>query len=73
MMALNARGRIGFYSGDISQLQQDAYSLQPTVLIAVPRVLARIRQRIFSQVSDSRFKTSLMNTAIRRKLKVVDK
>uniref|UniRef100_A0A5K3G130 Helicase ATP-binding domain-containing protein n=1 Tax=Mesocestoides corti TaxID=53468 RepID=A0A5K3G130_MESCO len=70
---LNARGRIGFYSGDITKLQADCFTLQPTVLIAVPRVFARIRQGIFEQVASSRFKTSLIKTAVRRKLKLVDK
>ncbi|CDS39556.1 long chain fatty acid coenzyme A ligase 1 [Echinococcus multilocularis] len=73
MLALNARGRIGFYSGDIVKLQEDAHTLQPTILIAVPRVLARIRQRIYQQVADSRLKTRLIETAINQKLKSVDK
>lgn len=73
MLALTARGRIGFYAGDLTKLQQEAYRLQMTILIAVPRVLARIRQSVFAQISQSRFKTSLMQTAIKRKLKVIDK
>eukprot|EP00108_Taenia_solium_P003835 TsM_001230000 transcript=TsM_001230000 gene=TsM_001230000 len=73
MLVLNARGRIGFYSGDITKLQEDAHTLQPTILIAVPRVLARIRQRIYQKVADSRLKTRLIETAVNRKLKSVDK
>lgn len=73
MLALNARGGIGFYSGEITSLQADAHTLQPTILIAVPRVLARIREAIFKRVADSRLKTSLIKTAVNRKLKTVDK
>ncbi|VDM16424.1 unnamed protein product [Hydatigera taeniaeformis] len=73
MLALNAHGRIGFYSGDITMLQEDARTLQPTILIAVPRVLARIRQRIYQKVAGSRLKARLIETAINRKLKSVDK
>lgn len=72
-MALNARGRIGFYSGDITKLQEDAQALQPTVLIAVPRVLERIRRAIYQQVEGSKFKTNLIKMAVNRKLKSVDK
>nr|CDS33499.1 transformer 2 protein [Hymenolepis microstoma] len=73
MLALNARGRIGFYSGEVTSLQADAHTLQPTIFIAVPRVLARIRQGIFNKVSTSKLKTSLIKTAVNRKLKSVDK
>ena len=73
MIALNARGGIGFYSGDASKLQEEAYTLQPTVLISVPRVLARIRQLIYQKVADSRLKKYLLNVAINKKLKSVDK
>ncbi|VDL18316.1 unnamed protein product [Hymenolepis diminuta] len=73
MLALNARGRIGFYSGEITSLQADAHTLEPTILIAVPRVLARIRQGIFNKVATSKLKTSLIKTAVNRKLKAVDR
>lgn len=73
MLVLSGRGRIGFYAGDLTQLQQDAFMLQPTLFIAVPRVLARIKQKVYRQVSGSKFKLSLLNTAINRKLKEVDR
>jgi len=73
LLALNARGRVGFFAGDLTQLQMDAYTLQPTVFIAVPRVLARIKQKINRSVSGSRLKGYLLKTAIQQKLKVVDK
>nr|VZI06617.1 unnamed protein product [Spirometra erinaceieuropaei] len=73
MLVLSGRGRIGFFAGDLTQLQQDAFILQPTLFIAVPRVLARIKQKVYRQVSGSKFKLSLLNTAINRKLKEVDR
>ncbi|VDK40836.1 unnamed protein product [Dibothriocephalus latus] len=73
VLALSCRGRIGFFAGDLTQLQQDAFMLQPTLFIAVPRVLARIKQKVYRQVSGSKFKLSLLNTAINRKLKQVDR
>lgn len=73
MLALNARGRIGFYSGDVTKLQEEACTLQPTILIAVPRVFSRIRQRIYQKVAGSRIKAHLLNTAINQKLKSIDR
>ena len=73
MLALNARGRVGFYSGDVTRIQEEAHTLQPTVLFTVPRILARIRQRVYQSVSGSKFKAHLLQTAIKQKLKSVDK
>ncbi|KAM7542178.1 hypothetical protein Aperf_G00000007185 [Anoplocephala perfoliata] len=73
VLALNARGRIGFYGGDVTKLQADAQALQPTIFIAVPRVLERIRRAIYQQVENSRFKTNLIKMAVNRKLKSVDR
>ena len=73
MVALNARGIIGFYSGDVTKLQEELYTLQPTILFAVPRVLARIRQGIYEKVGASKFKVRLLNTAVNHKQKSVNR
>ena len=73
ILALRARGRIGFFSGDVSKIQEEAHTLKPTVLFSVPRVLARIRQRIYQAVVGSKLKEYFLDMAINRKLKSVDK
>ncbi|KAK9728193.1 medium-chain fatty acid-CoA ligase faa2 [Basidiobolus ranarum] len=37
---------IGFYRGDILKLFEDAYDLQPTVFISVPRILNRFYEKV---------------------------
>lgn len=73
MVALNGQGRIGFYCGNVSKLREEACTLQPTIFYTVPRLLARIRQGVFQKVAESRFKTALLNRAIKQKLKSVNK
>lgn len=42
--------RIGFYSGDVTQLLDDLQTLRPTKLVVVPRLLNRIYDRIQAEV-----------------------
>ncbi|ORY04414.1 acetyl-CoA synthetase-like protein [Basidiobolus meristosporus CBS 931.73] len=37
---------VGFYRGDILKLFEDAYDLQPTVFISVPRILNRFYEKV---------------------------
>ena len=40
----------GFYGGNVRQLMDDIAELRPTILVAVPRLLNRIRDKILSRV-----------------------
>lgn len=71
MLALGARGKVGFYSGDITKFQEEMFTLRPTILFAVPRVLARIQQVVYKKVAESELKTKLVKMAIRHKLRTV--
>lgn len=73
MFALYARGRIGFYSGDKTKLQEEAHTLRPTVFNAVPRVLQDILHSTYQNITNSKFKTYLLQTAIKQKLKSVNR
>lgn len=42
MMVIAAGGAIGFWSGDVKTLLADVAKLQPTIFVAVPRLLNRI-------------------------------
>jgi len=44
--------KVGFYQGNIKMLTHDFISLQPTILAGVPRVFAKIYQRVFSKVQE---------------------
>ncbi|KAM3175246.1 hypothetical protein ACTXT7_008895 [Hymenolepis weldensis] len=73
MLALGARGKVGFYCGDITKFQEEMFTLRPTVLFAVPRVLARIQQVVYKKVAESELKTKLVKLAIRHKLRTIRK
>ena len=73
MLAINARGSIGFYSGDTSKLEDEASTLRPTIFFAVPRIFQRIRQRTYQSASGSDTNQRLLETAISEKLKSVNK
>ena len=38
--------KVGFYSGNIKKLMEDVKELKPTLLIAVPRILYRIYDKV---------------------------
>ena len=38
--------QIGFFSGDVKNLVNDVQTLQPTIFVAVPRVLNRIYDKV---------------------------
>ena len=40
----------GFYAGNVKQLTDDISELRPTILVAVPRLLNRIRDKILSRI-----------------------
>lgn len=45
-------GRIGFFSGDVKRLGEDLQTLQPTLLISVPRLLNRFYDKLKSGFED---------------------
>ena len=51
--AMTAKGAaIGFYSGEISKLMDDAKTLKPTCFTCVPRVCNRIYDKVMLQVTE---------------------
>lgn len=48
-------GKVGIYSGDVRILSEDLRSLQPTVLIAVPRVIQRMYDAVMNEVNKKGF------------------
>ncbi|KAK8840368.1 hypothetical protein M9Y10_030929 [Tritrichomonas musculus] len=48
-------GKIGVFSGDVRLLSEDLRSLQPTVLIAVPRVIQRMHDAVMNEVNKKGF------------------
>lgn len=42
--------RAGFYGGNVRQLMDDITELRPTILVAVPRLLNRMRDKILARV-----------------------
>lgn len=42
--------RAGFYSGDVRELMDDVAELRPTILVAVPRLLNRMRDKILGRI-----------------------
>ncbi|KHN80047.1 Long-chain-fatty-acid--CoA ligase 5 [Toxocara canis] len=57
-------GRVGYFSGDIRTLADDAKQLRPTVFPLVPRVLNRIYDKIMSEVNKSLIKRFLFAVAL---------
>jgi len=60
-------GSVGFYSGDIRNLNEDLKALKPTVLPAVPRLLNRIYDKVMSEAAKSGIKRTLLNMALNAK------
>eukprot|EP01052_Picozoa_sp_SAG31_P072075 SAG31_NODE_31034_length_373_cov_0.755474_1_plen_64_part_01 len=42
--------RAGFYTGNVRDLMDDIAELRPTILVAVPRLLNRVRDKILGRV-----------------------
>lgn len=57
-------GSVGFYSGDIQRLADDIKTLQPTLMPVVPRVLNRLYDKVMAEVSKSKFRKFLLDSAI---------
>lgn len=60
--------RIGYFSGDVTKLTEDAQILQPTIFPGVPRVWNRIAAQIQVQLEGPGLKGSLLRTAVNAKL-----
>ena len=45
--------KVGFYGGNIKKLMDDVKELKPTLLIAVPRILYRLYDKVSICVSSS--------------------
>ncbi|KAK0398598.1 hypothetical protein QR680_002664 [Steinernema hermaphroditum] len=58
---------IGFYRGQIHQLNEDIRELKPTVFVAVPRVLNRMYDKAMSEVNASFLKRTIFGFALRCK------
>lgn len=69
-LVLSVGAKIGYYSGDIKNLQLDLEALKPTLFVGVPRVFARFQQRIEERVADSFFlKKKLFELGYERQLR----
>ncbi|XP_041363216.1 long-chain-fatty-acid--CoA ligase 5-like [Gigantopelta aegis] len=64
-------GHVGFFSGDIKLLLGDLQMLKPTLFATVPRLLNRIRDKVYSGVSSSGIKKFLLDLAVSRKMALV--
>ncbi|RTG84700.1 long-chain acyl-CoA synthetase [Schistosoma bovis] len=65
-------GQIGFLTGAITGLLDDAQALKPTVLPAVPRVLSRIYERYQNALGNSFLKRYLYEYTLKRNLKILN-
>lgn len=70
---LRMGGSIGFFSGDVTRLVEDAGILKPTFFPGVPRVFNRIAGLISAQADGPGLKGKLLRTAINAKLANHDK
>lgn len=66
-------GQIGFLTGAITGLLDDAQALKPTVLPAVPRVLSRIYERYQNALGNSFLKRYLYEYTLKRNLKILNR
>ncbi|CAH8642876.1 unnamed protein product [Schistosoma margrebowiei] len=64
--------QIGFLTGAITGLLDDAEALKPTVLPAVPRVLSRIYERYQNALGNSFLKRYLYEYTLKRNLKILN-
>ncbi|KAH9413468.1 hypothetical protein DERP_007945, partial [Dermatophagoides pteronyssinus] len=62
-------GKVVYYSGDIRQLAQEILIIKPTIMLAVPRLLNRIHDTIYSKVRNNILKRWLLHLAYRQKHK----
>ncbi|VDM76743.1 unnamed protein product [Strongylus vulgaris] len=63
--------RIGYFSGSIPRLTEDMAALQPTAIMAVPRILNRIYGAIQAKVQGNFFKRMIYNIAHAKKLELL--
>ena len=66
-------GSIGYFSGDILKLTEDARILKPTYFTAVPRVLNRVYQAALIASKEQNLKGFLLRTALDTKIKQLRK
>lgn len=66
MMRMGAR--IGYFSGDVARLLEDAQCLKPTLFPGVPRVFNRIASQIQFQMEGDSFKSKLLKRAVDAKV-----
>ncbi|KAM7541813.1 hypothetical protein Aperf_G00000011882 [Anoplocephala perfoliata] len=65
--------RIGFYSGNIANLNDDMRALRPTIFLSVPRMLCRIFDTVSQEAAQSPLKKFFLDCAIKEKCRQVDK
>lgn len=66
--ALRMGAAIGYFSGDVARLIEDAQVLKPTVFPGVPRVFNRIAAQIQGQLDAPGLKGKLLRTAVAAKI-----
>lgn len=71
-MVYMSGAKVGFYGGNIKKLMDDVKALKPTLLIAVPRILYRIYDKVMQGASQSAVKQLLFNRAMASKGREVD-
>ena len=71
--ALRAGAAIGYFSGDVTRLIEDAQVIKPTFFPGVPRVFNRIAGQIMAQADGPGLKGKLLRTAIAAKIANHDK
>jgi long-chain acyl-CoA synthetase len=60
-------GALGFFRGDIRTLPDDMKALRPTLFPTVPRLMNRIHDKVWSEVSSSPIKKAILKLALARK------
>lgn len=60
-------GCMGYYSGDIRDLNNDLKALKPTLMAAVPRLLNRLHDKIHAEIANSPVKRLLFRCALNAK------
>lgn len=68
-----AGGAVGFSRCDVKLLSDDIQTLKPTIIPSVPRLFNRVYDRIMHETSKSKLKRFLLNLAIARKTKDINK
>ena len=66
-------GRIGYFSGNILGVREDAQALRPTIFTSVPRLLYRLYDATYERVGKSPLKRFLLRRALKEKNRKVDK